>query len=73
MIWRTGKIGGGACPAAWNGKWRQGRLREGKIGELNTRREQSNLSSTEVIQLLNSYRGVIDGSEPCVTECVLCM
>lgn len=47
-------------------------MREGKIGE-NTRREQSNLSSTEVIKLLNSYRGVIDGSEPCVTECGLCM
>ena len=43
----------------WSRKWRQGKMREGKIGKL--RREQSNLSSTEVMKLLNSHKAVIEG------------
>lgn len=45
--WRWG------CPAEWSKKWRQGKMREGKIGELR-KKEQSHLSSTEVMKLLNS-------------------
>lgn len=49
-------------------------MREGQIGApRRRRRRQSNLSSIEVIKLLNSHRAVIDGDEPRVLVNVCCV